>query len=72
MSEVRVTVGPDVIGSRVILLLLAAGGEMRDLVGAAEVRPRVSFIGADLDYDRGRPDAVAGCEFLDDRIRRVE
>jgi hypothetical protein len=76
MSGVLMTVGPDVVGSRVILLLLAAGSEVRDLVGslvgAGEVRPRVSFIAADRDYDRGSFDAVAGCEFLDDRIRRVE
>jgi hypothetical protein len=31
----------------------------------------LSFIGADRD-DAGRLDAVAGCEFLDDRVRLRE
>jgi len=71
-------------GNRVILRLLAAGREVRAIVGgstpAAEMRAildtgddqpgaRVSFIASDRDDDAERLDAVAGCEFVDDRIR---
>jgi hypothetical protein len=71
-------------GSRVILRLLAAGREVRTMARsstrAAEVRAmldagdvppgtRGSFIAADRDPDARRLDAVAGCEFVDDRIR---
>ena len=86
MSGALVTAGPVLGGSRVILRLLAVGREVRSMVvsstRAAEVpttvntvdlqRARVSFIAADRDHDVGRVDVVAGCEFLDDRIRRVE
>jgi dihydroflavonol-4-reductase len=87
MSRALVTGGPGWVGSRVILRLLAAGREVRTMVGsstrAAEVRAmvdtgdlqpgaRVSFVAADRDPDGGRLDAVAGCEFLDDRIRLRE
>jgi len=87
MSRVLVTVGPRLAGSRVILWLLAAGREVRTMVGnttrAAErramvdtrdVQPgaRVSFIAADGDHDAGRLDAVAGSEFVDDRIHLLE
>ena len=78
--------GPGMVGSRVILQLLAAGRELRTIVGgqtrAAEVRAvldardvqtsaPVSFI-ADRDHDEGRLDGAAGCEFVDDRIRLLE
>jgi nucleoside-diphosphate-sugar epimerase len=87
MSRVLVTVGPSLVGSRVILRLLAAGREVRAMVGsptraaelhamldAGDVRPgaRVSFIAADRDHDAGPSDGVAGCEFVDDRIRLLE
>jgi nucleoside-diphosphate-sugar epimerase len=84
MSRVLVTSGPGVVGSRVILRLLAASRELRTLVGsrtrASEVldagdvqaRARVSFIEADRDHYVERLDAVAGGEFLDDRIRLRE
>jgi hypothetical protein len=41
---------------------------------AGDVRPaaRVPFIAADPDHDAGKPDGVAGCEFVDDRIRLQE
>jgi nucleoside-diphosphate-sugar epimerase len=62
MSRVLVTGGSDVVGSRVILRLLTAGREVRTTAGsptpAAEVRAQL--------------DAVAGCEYVDDRIRRPE
>jgi dihydroflavonol-4-reductase len=79
--------GPALSRSRVILRLRAAGREVRTIVGspthAAQVRAtvdpgdvqpaaRVSFIVADRDHDEGRLDGVAGCEFVDDRIRLLE
>jgi dihydroflavonol-4-reductase len=86
MSRVLVTGRPGLVGSRVILRLLSAGRELRTMMGspthAAEVRAmvdtggvrpgaRVSFI-ADRGHDAGMVDAVAGSEFLDDRIRLLE
>jgi nucleoside-diphosphate-sugar epimerase len=84
MSGVLVTVGTGQVGSRVILRLLAAVREARSMAGgstrAAEVRTmantrdvqpgaRVSSIALDRNHDAGMVDAVAGCEFLDDRLR---
>ena len=43
-----------------------------DLIRRNEPGPRVPLIAADRDHDARRLDAVAGCEFLDDRIRRRE
>jgi hypothetical protein len=87
MSRVVVTGGPGVVGSSVILRLLAAGREMptkvespmraaavRTMLGPRKVQPgaRVSFRTVDRDDDVGRLDVVAGGEFLDDRIRLRE
>jgi len=88
MSRALVTVGPRLAGSRVIVWLLAAGREVRTMVGrptrAAEVRAvvntgdvqpgaRVSlFNAADSDCYTVRLDAVAGSEFVDDRIHLLE
>jgi nucleoside-diphosphate-sugar epimerase len=87
MSRVLVTGGPGLVGSRVIHRLLAAGREVRTVVGsptrsaevramvdAGDVQPsaRASFVVADGDHEERRLDAVAGCEFVDDRIRRRE
>ena len=87
MSRVFVTGEPGSVGSRVILRLVAAGRELRTMLGsptrAAEVRAmvdtgdvqpieRASFIVADRDNAAGRLDAAAGCEFFDDRIRLRE
>ena len=84
MSRVRVTGGPGVIGSRVVLRLLAAGrqmramgriptpaAEVRAMLGPGEVQPhaRVSFNAPGREPDTGRLDAAAGGEFIDDRIR---
>ena len=67
--------GPGMVGSRVILRLLAAGREVRTMLGSptrvaetraildiANVQPsaRVWFSTADRDHDAGRLDAVAG------------
>ena len=81
------TGGPGVLGSRVILRLLAAGGDVRTIIGMAtraatprviletgDIHPgaRVSFVAIDRDHDARRVDAVAGGEFVDDRIRLRE
>jgi nucleoside-diphosphate-sugar epimerase len=87
MSRVLETGGRSLVGSRVMLRLLAAGrqvramvgsptraAEMRAILGAGNVQPgaRVSFGATDGDHDAGRLDAVAGSEFVDDRIRLLE
>ena len=48
--------------------------ETRAILETGDVQPgaRVSFIAADRDHDAGKLDAVAGCEFVDDRIRLRE
>ena len=48
--------------------------EVRATVNIEEVQPdaRVSLIAADRDHGEGRVDAVAGSEFVDDRIRERE
>jgi nucleoside-diphosphate-sugar epimerase len=83
MNRVLVTGGPGLIGSRVILRLVAAGRTVRTkvespmraavvraMLGPRKVQPgvRASFSTADRE-DAGRLDVVAGSEFLDDRIR---
>lgn len=85
MSRVRATVGPG--GHSLILRLLAAGREVSAVAGsrtrAAEARAvldarrvlagaQLPFNAADRDDDAGRLDAVAGSEFVDDRIRLRE
>jgi hypothetical protein len=47
--------------------------EARPMVDTEDAQPavRVPFVD-DRDHDAGRLDAAAGCEFVDDRIRRVE
>src|ERR1700676_968589 len=79
MSTVLVAGGPGFIASHAILQLLAAGhhvrttvrslkreGDVRKMlkVGGAERSDRLSFIAADLEYDEGWPEAVAGCEYV--------
>ncbi len=66
--------GPGLGDSRVILRLLAAVREVRTIVDTGEVQPgaRVSSIAADRNHDADRLDAVAGCEFVDDRIHLLE
>jgi hypothetical protein len=87
MSRGLVTSGPHLFTSSAILRLLAAGPGVRTMeenpTPAASVRAeldrrnvqpdaRVRLIAADRDDDAGRLDAVAGCEFVDDRIRLLE
>ncbi len=79
MSTILVTGGSGFIGSYCILLLLAAGHQVRTTVrslqregdvramlktGGAEPGDRLSFFAADLLSDAGWADAVAGCEFV--------
>jgi len=47
---------------------------VRAIPEAEDVQPdaRVPFVGSDRDDDAGGLDAVAGCEFVDDRIRLPE
>jgi nucleoside-diphosphate-sugar epimerase len=87
MSRVLVTDGPGLVGSSVIVRLLAAGREVRSKVespmraaavravlGPSKVQPgaRESFSATKRDGDARRLDFVAGGEFLDDRIRLGE
>ena len=86
MSSVLVTGGRGLVGNRVMLWLLAAGRQLCTMVGSptrvAEMRAlqdtenvqgdRLSFSAADRDHDSRRLDAVAGSEFVDDRIRELE
>ena len=73
------TGGSGFIGSHSILLLLAAGHQVRTTVrslkregdvramlkvGGAEPGDRLSCIAADLENDAGWPQAVAGCEYV--------
>ena len=48
--------------------------EVRAMPDAGDVQPddREPFIGSDRDDDVGELDTVAGCEFVDDRIRLPE
>jgi hypothetical protein len=85
MSRGVVIGGLGVAGSRVILSTgrearpMVVGSPthaatMRAIVDTGEVQPDacVSLIAAARDHDTRRLDAVAGCEFLDDRIRLLE
>jgi hypothetical protein len=87
MSRTLVTSGLGFFGSRAILRLLGSGSEARSMEGSPsraaekpvtvdvqEVQPGrpASFIAAAWDQDGDREDAVAGSEFVDDRIRLQE
>jgi hypothetical protein len=60
------------VGRRVVLWLVAAGGGERRMPDARDVQPgaRASSIAAYQHHDA--LDAVAGSEYLDDRIRLRE
>jgi nucleoside-diphosphate-sugar epimerase len=79
MSTILVTGGTGFIGSHSILQLLVAGHQVRTTVRSLQreaiVRAmltadgaapgdRLSFVAADLETDRGWPEAVAGCEYV--------
>jgi nucleoside-diphosphate-sugar epimerase len=87
MGRVFVTSGPGFFGRVPIIRLLAAGRELRTTMGsttrpaegramveAGDVQPSpgASFIAADHDRHAESRDAVAGSEFIDDRIRLRE
>jgi hypothetical protein len=71
-----------VFGSRAMLSLLATGGEERERraveepatveTGDVQPSPRASFSAADREEAADSVDAVAGSEFVDDRIRLQE
>jgi nucleoside-diphosphate-sugar epimerase len=69
MGRTLVTGGPDMVGSRVLRLFLAAGRDVRQMLDTRDLRQggRVSFIA--LDHDHDPLDAAAGCEYVDDQIR---
>ncbi|MFZ5783763.1 MAG: SDR family oxidoreductase [Pseudomonadota bacterium] len=79
MSRVLVTGGSGFVAGYCILGLLAAGHEVRATVrslhreegvrrllkeGGAAPRDGLSFVAADLQQDRGWPEAAAGCEYV--------
>jgi hypothetical protein len=86
MSRRLVTSGPHFVTSGAILRRLIAGPGVRTTeespAPAASVRAvpdrngepdaHVRFIAADRDHDMAKLDAVAGSEFVDDRIRLRE
>ena len=47
-------------------------GDVQPSPNAVQRRPRASFIAADRDHGADGVDAVAGSEFVDDRIRLRE
>jgi hypothetical protein len=64
--------GTSMVVRRVILRLLAAGGDVRPIVDVrgAQASARVSLIAPDQEGDA--LDGVDGCEYVDDRIRLRE
>ena len=79
MSTILVTGGSGFIGCHCVLQLSAAGHQVRTTVrnlkrepdvramlreGGAEPGNHLSFIAADLEDDRGWPEAVTGCEYV--------
>jgi hypothetical protein len=72
MGRTRVPGGAAMVSRRVLLLFLPAGRDVRQTAGAQRVQggTDVSFIAT---YRDDEPlDAVAGCEYVDDRIRLQE
>jgi len=75
MSKGLVASGLNFLARLGKVLLLAAVVPEKHLVDVREVQPRrgPAIIGADLDRQPAEHlDAVAGSEFVDDRIRLVE
>jgi nucleoside-diphosphate-sugar epimerase len=80
MARVLVTGGTGFVGTRCLIQLLATGHETRTTVrdlarekevramlrqgGAGEVGERLTLFRADLNYDAGWSEAVAGCDYV--------
>ena len=66
--------GPGMVGRRVLLLLLSAGRDVRPMPDTRDGQSsaRVSLFAADQGHDDEPLDAMAGCEYVDDRIRLQE
>ena len=72
MSRTRTAGGLSVFGRLVLRRLLVAGRDSRTTLETQDVEPEagLSFTAADRDIEA--LDAVAGSEYLDDRIRAHE
>jgi len=57
------------VGRRALLRLLAGGRDARPGLDPQDVRPHAGASFTAADQDRDGLDAVAGAEYLDDRIR---
>jgi len=69
MTRNRMPDGQSVKGRRVLLRLLAAGRDLRPTVDPLDVEPDAGLSFTAAHHGDGRPDAAAGGEYLDDRIR---
>ena len=72
MSKVLMTGEPGVVGTHLILRLLAMGREVRTMVRSPRAAALVEVVATDRPSRDGRLDDVAGCEFVDDRIHWLE
>jgi len=77
ISRVLLTGGPGFFSRFADVRLLADTREvrgMKETIDVREVQPNrgTSIIAADRDHDAGSLDAVAGSEYVDDRIRLRE
>jgi len=64
--------GLSVVGRRVLLRILAAGRDLRPAPVTRDTPPDAGVSLTAADHDPDRSDAIAGSEYLDDRIRFQE
>ena len=60
------------VGRRVLLLFLASGRDVRQILNTRNVQPGARVPLSSADHDLAPLDAIAGCEYVDDRIRLQE